>query len=793
MITAVDIDGYRVCKQRDCEVKFNDNPRALNCPQHRGTNSSRRVNRADRREHPLFICVDGEGTDRGRQHKYVLLGVGDVQREWPDGVKDISEIFGFLYEQYKANPGAVFAGFFLQYDWNMWLRLLPRDRAWMLYHPEARQRKCNHPMCRGRDRCQRGPWPVQFKGWEFDILDRKRFRLRPACGHRPVKGKGQCDCSQAAWMYICDAGPFFQTSLLSAVDPAKWSEPVVTPEEYKILVAGKGKRDSAVLDDDMRFYNRLENEILARLLDRYHTGLVKAGVHLKKDQWFGPGQAAQVWMRNTRELELSTESVRALADRKLKLRQLRATKVRQPETIYDALTASYYGGWFELPVHGHVPGTTYEYDINSAYPWAASHLPCLCGTWTTGTGTPSKLTHVWLTDPDNARTPRDRKIRLCRAIVKGTDPYLGGVPYRKPDGSVLRPRQAKGWWWQHELDAAKDAGLITDITYCEWIEYAPCGHKPPLRGLAGLYAERLRAGKNTPYGIALKLIYNSVYGKLCQSLGGSRYGNPAYASLITSACRTRILQAIATHPGKSSAVVMVATDGVYFMTPHPGIDAEISEYVSANPGKNDDGRLGRWSKGEKLGLTVFKPGVYWDDKARADIASGGTARFKSRGVNAEDFSKAINSLDAKFTAWGKKLPDLTQPDNWPAVKFCARFAQFSIKQALAWTEAESDETRQNARYRSQAGQVSENRELTQDSYPGIKRDVSDVRFDPDWGVYRSEPWDGGIHWDESTPYERKFGLEDMSDGFGEHDTPDGPVMMEFRSVLGVGLWRISVR
>ena len=60
-------------------------------------------------------------------------------------------------------------------------------------------------------------------------------------------------------MHVCDAGPFFQTSLLQVLDPAKWPEGdrPCSPEEFKVLEKGKEHRADARLDDDMRMYNVL--------------------------------------------------------------------------------------------------------------------------------------------------------------------------------------------------------------------------------------------------------------------------------------------------------------------------------------------------------------------------------------------------------------------------------------------------------------------------------------------------------------------------------------------------------
>jgi hypothetical protein len=545
-------------------------------------------------------------------------------------------------------------------------------------------------------------------------------------------------------MYINDAGPFFQASLLSVIDPKKWVTPIVTQAEYDTIAEGKSSRGTATLDDDMRRYNRLENEVGTRLLRALNSGFTNADIRLNKKQWFGPGQAAQAWMRIGGKLEITTAMVKRLP---LKLR--------------DAIIATYYGGWFELACHGIISGITWEYDINSAYPAIASRMPCMCGQWRTGKGAPGRLNHEWLTNG------KPSKLRICHVAVTGKSPHLGPLPYRDGDGSVYRPLHVKGWYWQHEIDAAKRAGLITDVTYYEWYEYMPCDHRAPLRGLAGLYQGRQQIGKDTPQGKAYKLVYNSCYGKLAQSLGDPVYANPVYASLITSGCRTMILDAIATHPDKARAVAMIATDGVYFMTRHPGLDGQISE------------QMGDWSRDEKHDLTLFKPGVYWDARSRELINAGKAPRFKARGINAADFARSIGAVDNMFDSWAGD--DIT----WPTVTFRARFAQVSVLQALMWSEGTSPRERQEGKYRGLAGLVSSGKELTQDSRPGVKRDPLSLAYDTAAGAWRTQPWTHA-GWPESTPYDRRFGSDGEQSAWDEYATPEGSVMMGFREALYAG-------
>ena len=88
--------------------------------------------KAERQRHDVdFIAVDGEGIGRGRNHKYVLLGVGDQQIENPDGL-GFSEIMTHLNSMRIDNPKSAFVGFFLGYDFTQWFRKLPYERAKML-------------------------------------------------------------------------------------------------------------------------------------------------------------------------------------------------------------------------------------------------------------------------------------------------------------------------------------------------------------------------------------------------------------------------------------------------------------------------------------------------------------------------------------------------------------------------------------------------------------------------------------------------------------------------------------
>lgn len=684
-----------------------------------------------------FVAIDGEGvTLPDGSHKYVLLRVGTYPPlENPDGL-EWPEIFEYLYSHYR--PGVAFVGFYLGYDFTQWFRSLPASRAWYLLSPEGVSKRRRIRQGRGVD-----PLPVEVPGWQFDIMSGRRFRLRPkSCDCRI----SLCKCPKGGWMYICDAGGFFQTSFVVAINPVKWPEPILSQDEFDTILEGKDRRSDAELDDDMRRYNLLENDVMARLMKRTDAGLRNLGVTLSPKQWFSPAQAAQQWMRNrcpTRE-EID-ESV--------------------PSWFRDACRSGYIAGWFEIFMHGPIPGIVYQYDINSAYPSIAKDLPCLLhGTYTRGKGKPDKPGRYTLVRCDVTTPPKPPSDKIR---------YIGPMMHRNKKGEISRPINTGGWYWLHEVEASIRAGCCKVRRWIEWMDYAPCNCPPPLRELEKLYEERLRQGKNTPLGRAARLVYNCVYGKLAQNVGLPEFMNFIYSSLITSGCRAQILNAIATHPKGYKAVAQVATDAVYFTEPHPSLP------ISKN--------LGDWDADEHHNITLFKPGVYWDDQAREQIAAGDIPQFKARGVSARDMAKRLADLDNQFRKWHGSAPPLkmylgnfrkTDALKWPSCSFVPGFAMVSAKQAI-----------QRKKWRL-AGTLMFV-PVNQSSFPGKKR--QDAYWDNELGVIRSQPLKNGgsAHWESqgekfreahrSQPYEEKFttinpenpGSDWNEDKWGV--SPDGPL------------------
>lgn len=734
----------------DCQKAHHNRTRPQRKPsdKHRARTQHRLKVRQAPRE---FVGIDGEGTtgpcetcpcpafegtvkcrccghhrDEHR-HIYVLLSAGRERLTDPAGL-EWETIFEWLYEQYQARPHAAFVGFFLGYDFTQWLRSFPEEKAATLLTKRgqaARYYKVNS----GSGEIWKTR-PVMVHGqrgrWEVTTLGDHRLSIRPAsCECRFNKRlRRKCRHPQVPFMHICDAGPFFQQSFLSVIAPDAYpaGEGPCGPYEYKIIQTGKLARADAKLSDEMVMYNSLEVDILARVMHTLDEGFRTFGIVLSKDEWYGPGAASAHWLKNV-------GSPRCLG----------YDDPCYEHDWWQAANNSYFGGWFEIMAHGQV-GTAYAYDINSAYPHQIAQLPCLCGSW--------KEDDEWWLD--------DKGYALVYGRFAGQDPYIGAHLHRTPDDKIMRPLASEGWVWGHELNAARRAGLIdySEVMYVQ--RYQPCDHPPPLRSIGDLYAERLVVGKKTPRGKAAKLLMNSAYGKLCQSVGSHPWQQMVWAGLITAGTRAMILDAIATHPQRSRAVLMVATDAVYFTTPHPGLDMTPE-------------KLGAWEEEKLSNLCIAKPGFYW--------AEGRALTFKARGISVKHFEPHKDALAAQLAEFSERVRAAGRPvempqKQWPIITFPVPFALTSARLAAhrrAWDTA---------------GKVTTTGVRTDSVWPGSKRGA--VYWDADAGFVRSMP-----PGPSSVPSKGYGGVLEHNadvpgDEWGWH--PDGPIEPLVYGAMGVGQW-----
>lgn len=642
--------------------------------------------RCGHRKLPFRVPGESFTYRNGHSHKYVEVRCGDYTFENLDGIK-MEEWLHWMYFEVAPNypRDAAYVVYSGGYDLTMLWSTMPENRVARMLLSELREARKNLPV----------DYPYENPTWQMDAIN-STFRFRP---YDPAK-RHRANPKDEGWIHLCDVFPFWQSSFLRAIDPSKYPPDMApcTPEVYEKIKQGKERRDIAVLDDEMREYNRLEVETLANLVSGFNRQLVRIGVRLKRHEWYGPGAVAAKTLSNW------------------KIPRFEEIEKIVPATALEAWHASYTAGWFEIFVHGTVNGTVYEYDINSAYPHVISELPCLRhGKWSFG--------HNYQTK-DYSTLPElpPRAVRLIYASVHGSNKYAGAMLHRMAFGNhqIMRPHNTEGWYKQEELEWAQRAELIDNIEYKEWWTYEPCSCAPPMSDIKGMYERRrslppihlpngkILEGKDTPEGKALKLGPNSVYGKFAQQIGKHPYLNWIYASMITSGCRTMILQAIATHPDKMKAVAKIATDGVYFMSPHPKMDRELSD------------NLGGWSREEHDSPTFFGSGIDWD----IGVARMGEGIIKSRGVNGKEAVKQSAEVTRRFREFDPCDPSQA----WPVMKIRKPFELYSPVQLIRWGQYPDGEVMGRSKWRL-AGIIFESTE-TISSNPLPKRRTCSTCLSP---------------------------------------------------------------
>jgi hypothetical protein len=330
-----------------------------------------------------------------------------------------------------------------------------------------------------------------------------------------------------------------------------------------------------------------------------------------------------------------------------------------PDAMKEAVACGFFGGRFENRVIGAIRRPVRAADIASAYPYAATTLPC--------------LTHGhWRFYKGGKAESRIASARL--ALVNWHLPWIddpslpwGVLPVRKADGTIAFPLGARsGWIWKDEFLAAQT--LRPDVAVLgAWLYSTDC-QCSPFSFLPAVYLERLRIGKDGP-GIVLKLGPNSVYGKLVQSVGlNPQFQCWVWGSNITSITRALLLQALALAPDPSN-VLMFATDSVW------------SDCIHTLPKPNDTGTensygkppLGGWEVKDYLrGVFCARPGIYFPLlPTEEDIAI-----VRARGLGRRALYDAHKTVIAAFQAGERKA----------VIHGAQRF--IGAKSGLSWSASE---------------------------------------------------------------------------------------------------------
>jgi len=350
-----------------------------------GTDRSRAARERKRERDYLdkpFIGWDGEGVtlDDG-SHIYTLLANSKGDSITAKGGLHTGMILQWLWD--NANPDDINVIYGAGYDWNMWLKDLPRSHAQALYDDKVL-------------------WIGKFRvTWHQGRM----FTIRERGAKKSVT--------------FYDVLPFFQRSFVAACDEYLGDNFI----ERDMIVYNKGRRSTFEGSDadDVKKYNDAELTNLVNLMIEFRQRLFDAGLPMLS-KWYGPG---------------------ALAAAVMKEQGIRDHIAEPPVHALGAIQHAYFGGRFEVIKTGHTDNAVYEYDINSAYPWGLLDLPSLAeGEWIYHDSDPGDcgtltVYHVIYNDPTRSARPQPLPARDGKTGNVAFPNHAEGW-YWSPEVSVLR-------------------------------------------------------------------------------------------------------------------------------------------------------------------------------------------------------------------------------------------------------------------------------------------------------------------------------------------------------------------
>ena len=479
------------------------------------------------------------------EHRYYLLANSDGATLRDEEGLGTRAIFDTLLAnaQERERLHVVYGG---SYDANKWLRDLDKDQLEAVYCGGTTPVK----VVVGKRR-----YALQWRARKSLFIGRFVSGAPPFLEGKDGKRRANYDARVTIW----DVLGFFQGTFVSTL-VKYFPEGVRDLDE---IIAMKAARSSFSIEEDARIesYCLRECELLRALMDRLREAMIEA--RIVPTRWDGAGACAAALLKR--------ENVKdAIAE--------------PPAAMALPIRVAYAGGRKELVRLGVTP-KTYAHDIASAYPWATAALPSLDAPWEhTGADAPmvgTVLARVRFSFPDAPWYP---------------------LFYRTARKAILFPAQGEGWYYGPEVRAAfafahaiggrvevRDSWTLRDTGV------------RPFAFLDDLFTQRAewKRAKNGAEKVG-KLAMNSCYGKLAQQVGATAerlppYFSLAYAGMITSATRARLVEAALTNP---NAVIAFATDGIF----------TTSALATPDYGKD----LGAWENDTIPARGVFaQAGVYW--------------------------------------------------------------------------------------------------------------------------------------------------------------------------------------
>jgi DNA polymerase type B, organellar and viral len=512
-----------------------------------------------------IIAWDGEGINKWSQdgltyQNYSMLSnsLGERMIAPPGENLERALVLQWMIDCQRRNPKAIHVVFGGNYDFNM----IVRGNA-APYEEEMRELYENEEL-------QCGPYKIKVM-WGR-VLE--------------VRGEGQC-------FKLYDVMPFFQTSFIKACDSYLGTD---WPGR-DIIVKMKADRGTFTYEQmtEVNEYNDYELETLVLLVEELRSRLFAAGLRIT--QWYGPGAIAAYIYKQ--------EHIKLYMD------QRRTIDI--PEFGY-AVRSAYAGGRFEVIKTGYnVTGPVYEYDINSAYPYAMTKLPDLASGW-------------WETINGEIEDIANFGLYHLTFTAEGGDITNGwNTPFplfhRNRQSLIFYPPVVSGWFWSPEVKMAQEyvrrmgGSIIIDKAYVYHSD-----NTLPFSFVKKMYDDRQRLkAEGSGAQIGLKLGLNSLYGKMAQQVGYDPetdrlppFHQLEWAGFVTSHCRAQIMMAVI---DKLDSVIAFATDAVFLSEP-----IEVST----------TSELGDWEEIRFDNMSMLQSGIYFG-------SVDGERKIATRGIRLEDF------------------------------------------------------------------------------------------------------------------------------------------------------------
>jgi hypothetical protein len=410
-----------------------------------------------------------------------------------------------------------------------------------------------------------------------------------------------------------DVWPFFQRTFIMALDEyfgKSW------PHRDNIvrMKAERGNFDR-LHDDEVIEYNNYELELLVMLMEELRDRLFAAGMQVNK--WYGPGAIASGLLNQW------------------KIKDTLVDYYTLDPGLADAGAHAYAGGRFEMMKCGHMNTPVYQYDINSAYPWAIAQLPNLAkGRWEYHLGgtledlTEYSIARIQWTNHDGYML---KEISEHYPLMRWEYPEAIPFPFwkRSKIGNISYPSgNIHGWYWAPEILAGFNyvdslpEYYDRNIRVLEYYKFIDESGERPFAQVEQLYKTRqVLKSKGNGAHVGIKLGLNSLYGKLAQQIGWTEerpnkppFHNILLAGYVTAKCRAKILDAMALNP---AAIISVETDGIFSTMP---LDLPVSK------------ELGDWEH------TKYDDMYYFQSGLRFGIVDGEVVKPATRGIAAKDIN-----------------------------------------------------------------------------------------------------------------------------------------------------------